>query len=116
MCIRDSSTIYHQHLLNLIEGCQYSDFKDTFHTSDLVNSAFIVADSEFRGLEVALYDDEFLNENDKVVSSVLHQQDDGRVHQHRRAKKIASTSKSRTKYAKRLAYALAYGDAMVAHS
>ena len=112
------ATTYHQHLLNLIDGCKYSDFKDTFHTSDLVNSAFIVADSEFRGLEVAFYGVDFLHENDCVVASVLHQQDDGdHVHHlHRRAKNIASTSKSRTKYARRLAYALAYGDAMVAHS
>ena len=108
------STMFHQHLLNLMDGCKYSDFKDSFYTSDLVRSAFIVADSEFRGLEVAFYDANMLHESDNVVASVLHQQDDD-VHLHRRAKKIASTSKTRTKYAKRLAFALAYGDAMVAH-
>lgn len=112
-------TSCHHHMELLLEGCRGSCFKDTFHSSHLVASAFKVAKSIFRGLEVAVYNDHIHQEQDSVVTSVLDEQYRAAVRGksiRETAKKVASASKKRSKYSKRFAFAIAFGDALVAYA
>lgn len=111
------NTSYHVHLEELLEGCNDPEFKHIFQSSTMVESAYVVANSIFRGLEVGLYSDKILQEHDEVVESVLQAQDllkANRTSSREKSKKLAAASKKRSKYSKRVAYAMAYGDALVA--
>lgn len=113
------NTFAHEHLKVLLAGCKHDDFKENFHDSPLVGSACAIAESDLRGLEVSLYSPKALRDIDDVVRSVFDQQDLTTPSQNLirlRSKQIACASRKRSKSSKRLAFALAYGDAIVALS
>lgn len=110
-------TDYHMHFMKIYKQCDLAGTDEEFFAAEVEESAGVVARSEFRGLELTLFDVIMQRSNSEVAWSVLDAQDivrnSGQSYE-KRTKVLSAVSRKLSKRARRVAFVLGVGDMIAA--